>query len=162
MIILPLPHCLFSLNNSETVKIVTLAFCSIQYYFNRNILAKFDISNSSQSPGIGQNSEGGIYDFPISGQPFINEICHNSRTSYDTDMKLGPVTNLDKKKMAVSKKLTMASCRQIVTLLSFFRFMANLQPSGRRVPDAWSIKLTFSLIITFYLTKTESRTKKNV
>ena len=38
--------------------------------------------------------------------------------------------------------------------------MANLQPSGSRVPNAWSIKLTFSLTVTFYLTKTENRTKK--
>ena len=29
-----------------------------------------------------------------------------------------------------------------------------------RIPDAWSIKLTFSLTITFYLIKTESRAKK--
>ena len=28
--------CWFSLNNSETVKAVTLAFCSIQKHFNQN------------------------------------------------------------------------------------------------------------------------------
>ena len=37
--------------------------------------------------------------------------------------------------------------------------MANTQPSGSQIPDAWSIKLTFSLIVTFYLTITENRTK---
>ena len=33
--------------------------------------------------------------FPISGQPFIEANCHNSRTSNDTDVKPGPVTKLD-------------------------------------------------------------------
>ena len=47
-------------------------------------------------------------------------------------------------------------------LLSFSQFMANLQPSGSRIPDAWPIKLTFSLTIAFYLTKTEGRTKKSL
>ena len=52
------------------------------------------------------------------------------------------------------KKLTMASYRQIVT--SFFQFMANLQPFGSRIADAWSIKLKFLLIVTFYLTEPEN------
>ena len=37
--------------------------------------------------------------------------------------------------------------------------MANLEQSGNRIPDAWSLLLTFSLILIFYLTKTEGRTK---
>ena len=52
----------------------------------------------------------------------------------------------------------MTSCRKIVT--SFLLFMANLQPLQSRIPDVWPIKLTFSIIITFYLTITENRTKK--
>ena len=28
--------------------------------------------------------------------------------------------------------------------------MANLEESGNRIPDAWSVKLTFLLIVTFY------------
>ena len=60
-------------------------------------------------------------------------------------MKLGPVTKLDKS----LKSLAMALCRQILMSLSFFRFMANFEQSGSRIPDAWSVKLTFSLIITF-------------
>ena len=58
------------------------------------------------------------------------------------------------------KRLTMTSCQEIVTLLSFSRFMANLEQSRSRIPDVESVKLTFSLRITFYLTKTENRTKK--
>ena len=56
----------------------------------------------------------------------------------------------------------MTPCRQIVTSLPFFRFMANLQPSRRRIPEAWFIKLTFLLIVTFYLTDPENRTKESL
>ena len=38
--------------------------------------------------------------------------------------------------------------------------MANLKPSESRIPDAKSVKLTFLLVLTFYLTKTQNRTKK--
>ena len=65
----------------------------------------------SQSPDIGQNSDEGGYDIPISGQSLINENCCNSRTSNDIDMNLGPVTKLDKRDTATSKKLTMTSCQ---------------------------------------------------
>ena len=36
-------------------------------------------------------------DFRISGQSLIKENCHNSRTSDDIDMKLGPVTKPEKR-----------------------------------------------------------------
>ena len=58
----------------------------------------------------------------------------------------------------LSKNLTITPCQEIVTSLSFFQFMANLQPSGSWIRDGWSIELTFSLIVTFYLTKPENRT----
>ena len=58
----------------------------------RDVRAKFGIPNSPQSPDIGQNSDGAISDFRISGQSFINGNCHNSRTSDDIDMKLGSET----------------------------------------------------------------------
>ena len=76
-------------------------------------------------------------------------------------MKLGTVTKLDKRNTAASKNLTITSCRQTVTSLSFFRFIANLEPCGSRISDAWFIKFTFSLI-NFYLTKLENRTKKSL
>ena len=54
-------------------------------------------------------------------------------------------------------------CRQIVTSLPFFQFMANLEQSaGSRIPDVQHVKLIFSLVGTFYLTKTENRTKKSL
>ena len=60
---------------------------------------------SPQSPDIGQNSDGGVSDFRISVQSLINKNCHNYRTSNDIDMKLGPVTELDKRNKATSKKI---------------------------------------------------------
>ena len=44
----------------------------------------------------------------------------------------------------------------------FFQFTANLEQSGSRIPDARPVKFMFSLIVTFYVTKTENRTKKFV
>ena len=58
------------------------------------------------------------------------------------------------------KKWTLMSCRKIVTSLSFFGFPANLQQSGGRIPDTESAKGTFSVIVTFCLTKTGNKTKK--
>ena len=40
--------------------------------------------------------------------------------------------------------------------------MAKLELSGSWILDAQSVKLTFSLIVTFYLTKTENRIKKSL
>ena len=41
----------------------------------RDICAKAGIPNSPQSPDIGQNSNGGISDFRISGQSLIKVNC---------------------------------------------------------------------------------------
>ena len=100
-----------------------------------HIRAKFGFPNSPQSPDIGQNSDGGMSDLRISGQSLIKVNCLNSRTSDDIKVKLGPVTKLDKRSDTKSKKLTVTSCRQIVTSLSFFKFMANLEQSGSWIPD---------------------------
>ena len=56
----------------------------------------------------------------------------------------------------------MTSCQEIMTSLSFFQFMTYLEYSGSENPDVWSVKLTFSLIVSFYLTKAENRTKKSL
>ena len=76
-------------------------------------------------------------------------------------MKLGPVIKLYKRNKTTSKSdddVMSANCGVIV----FFEFMANLEQSGSRIPDAQSGKLTFSLIVTFYLTTTENRTKRSL
>ena len=77
-------------------------------------------------------------------------------------MKLGQVTKRDKRNKTSSKKLKMTSYCKIVKPLSFFQFTANLDQSGNRIPDAQSVKLILPLIVTFYLTKTENRTKKSL
>ena len=57
----------------------------------------------TQSPDIGQNADGDISDFRISGQSLIKENCHNSRTSDNIGMKLGPVTKLKRETKKVKK-----------------------------------------------------------
>ena len=44
-------------------------------------------------------------------------------------------------------------------LFSFFQFMVNSEQSGSRIPDGYSAKLTFSIIVIFYPAKTENRPK---
>ena len=66
--------------------------------------AKFVIPYLSQSSDINKSSDGCISDFWISGQSLIKRNCHTSRTSEYIDMKLGPVTKLDKRNKATSKK----------------------------------------------------------
>ena len=77
-------------------------------------------------------------------------------------MKLGPVTKPDKRDKATSKKLTMTSCQKIVTSLSFFGFLTNLEQSRDWIPDTESAKVMFSVIVTYFLTKPENRTKKSL
>ena len=74
-------------------------------------------------------------------------------------MKLRPVTKLDKRNKTTSKNFDedgmSANCDVIVIFLICCQF-------GAILPDAWSVKLIFSLIATFYLTKAENRTKKSL
>ena len=124
------PSCWFFLNNSETINPITLAFYNIYSYFIRDILVKSGISNLCQSPNVGQKSDGSVPNFRISSESSIKENCQNSRTIGDIDMKLVPVRN-----ETTSKKFTMTSCCQIVTALTFFQFMVNLEQSGSRIPE---------------------------
>ena len=75
---------------------------------------------------IPQTSDGGITDFCISGQSFINENYHNSRASHEFDMKLGPVTKLHIRNTATLKSWTMTSSQQRPHCL-FFRFFSEFQ-----------------------------------
>ena len=59
-------------------------------------------------------------------------------------MKFVPLIKLDNRKTA------MTLCWQIVTSLVFFRLLANLEQSENRIPDEWSVKLTFSSTVTFF------------
>ena len=82
--------------------------------------------------------------------------------SFHHDIKLGPVTKLYKRNKRMSKILMMTSVQKIVTSLQVFQFMANLEQSVSQILDAEFAKLMFSLIVTFYVTKTENRTKKSL
>ena len=136
-VILPPPPCWVFLKNLETVKSVALAFCSIQSFFIRDIHAKFGIPNSPESPDVGQSSGRGISNFWISGQPLLNKNCDNSRTTNDIDMRIGLVSKLDRGNTTTSKH----------------QFMANMEQSKSWILKAWSVILTFLLIVTFNLTK---------
>ena len=106
----------------------------------------------SQSQNIGKNPDRAISDFRTSAQSFINENCHNSRINHDIEMKFGPVTKLDKGNTSASKKfIRWLHVSKLRRHRFIFQFMANLQPFGGQILDAWSLKLTFSLITTFYL-----------
>ena len=77
-------------------------------------------------------------------------------------MKLGPVPKLDKKNKKTSKKFDLTSCPKIMTSLSFFGVLANLEKSEGWIPDTESAKVMFLVIGAFCLTKTEDRTKKSL
>ena len=112
-----------------------------------------------QSPDIGQNSDGVISDFPISGQSLIKENCLNSITSDDIDMKLGPITKCDKRNKTMSKfddDAITQNCDVIVIFPILSQFAAVQRP------DTESAKFMFSVIVTFCLTKTVNRNKKSV
>ena len=114
------PSCLFSLNNSEIEKAVNRAFCRIKLLFIGNNQATL-VSLTCSSLQISDKNQ--TREFPISSFPvklIINRSCRKSTTSDDTDMKLGPVTKIDKRNTATSKELTVTSCRQIMTPASLF------------------------------------------
>ena len=69
----PPPPSGFPLITQIRLKLVTLAFCSIQKHIIRNIRPKFGIPNLPQTLDIGKNTDGGISDFRISAQPLVTE-----------------------------------------------------------------------------------------
>ena len=74
-------------------------------------------------------------------------------------MKLVPATKLDQRKKQHQNILTMKLYQKVLTSMSFFQFMVNLEQSGSWIPDEQSVKLIFPLIITSYLTQSENRAK---
>ena len=129
--------CWFSLNNSETVKPVTLIFYIIQqHHFIIDICVKFGILNSLQSPGIGQIQTGV---FPVSGfllNPLSQKIDITPEPAMILTCNLDQQLKLKRQTKQSQKKLNMTSCCQFVTSLSFLQFMANLELCGCWTPDA--------------------------
>ena len=150
VILLP---CSFSLNNSETVKAIALALSSSQWHFIRDTCTKFNISNlpSLQILGITQT---GVF---LISRFWVQENCHNSRTSNDIDMNLGPVTKIDKRNKTKSKNWQ----RRHVRNLLYHCLFSNLWPLWNNPEVSFRMpSFIFSLIGTLYLTKTENRVKK--
>ena len=68
-------------------------------------------------------------------------------------MKLGPVTKPNKRNTASSKK----SDGNVISVKYGVIVVFPIYGCSRsRIPDAWSVILTFSLKATFYLTKTKN------
>ena len=84
-----------------------------------------------------------LWNFWLSRQSFINKNCHNSRTSHDSNMKFRPVTKPHRRTTATSKKFVNNGISANGDVIVFFQYIANLQPSGSRILDAWSINLHF-------------------
>ena len=103
-----------------------------------------------QSSGIEQNSDGGIFDFRISGQSFIKVNCHNSRASDDIGMKLEPVTKLDKRNKTMSKKIdddVMSENREVINMFSIYSKLEAI-----RKPDSgWIVCKTYIFINSNFL-----------
>ena len=76
--------------------------------------------------------------FPISGQSLMKEIYErnhrNSRISDDIDMKLGPVTKLDKRNKTTSKRfyddVMSTNCEVIVIFPIYGQFGAIQNPGS--------------------------------
>ena len=60
-------------------------------------------------------------------------------------MKFGAVFKLDKRNTTMLKKID----GDFISTNCDFQFMDNLESSENRILDAWSIKLTFLLVVPF-------------
>ena len=60
----------------------------------------------------------------------------NSRTSDDIDMKLGPVTNLDKGNKTTSKKIDDDVISENYDVIVIFQFTTNLEQWGSQILNA--------------------------
>ena len=115
--------------------------------------------NKSKTVKAVQNSDRDISDFGISGQSLVRVNCHNSRTSDDIDMKFGPVTQLNKRNKTASKKVhndVISENWDVIVIFPIYgQFGAIRKLDSKRI----ACKSYIFINITFYLTKTENRTK---
>ena len=114
---------------------------------------------------IGQNLDGVISDFRISGKCLIKENCPNSGTLYDIDMKLESVTKIDKRNTVLSKKfgndVMLLNCDIIIMLPIYDHFGAIQKPDSGRMVYKTCIFINSNLFFS-NLSKTENRTKKSM
>ena len=115
-----------------------------------------------QFPDIGQNPDGGISDFWISGQSLIKENCHNFGTSDDIDMELGSVTKLDKRNKIPSKKIgddvMSENYDAIVIFPTYGQFGAIWKPDCERIVYKTDIFIN-RLIVPFIFQKFKTELK---
>ena len=72
-------------------------------------------------------------------------------------MELGPITKRDKRNTAMWKKLDddiMSATYDVIVIFPIHGLI--WEQSGSWIPNAWSVKLTFSLIVSFCLKKLET------
>ena len=77
-------------------------------------------------------------------------------------MKLRPVTKLDKKNKATSKKFDFDVVSENCDAIVIFRIFGQFGVTRGRIPKTESPKVMFSVIAAFCLTKTEERSKKSL
>ena len=98
-----------------------------------------------QSPDIGQNSYWGISDFQISDQfPVKKIVIIPERVMILKTSETWTKTKFDKGNKTTSKEFDDDIMSKIVTPLSFFHFMTNLEQSESRIPATESAKVMFS------------------
>ena len=81
----------------------------------------------------------------------MNENCHNSRTSHDIDMKLGPLTKAEKSNTATSKKMDNDVMAEDFDVFAFFTIYGHTVTIRKR--DSGPMVYKFSLTVTCYFTK---------
>ena len=87
----------------------------------------------------------------------MKENCHNSRTSDDIDIKLGPVNNFGKRNKT-SKKCTMTSYRQIV---AWFPIYGKMKASFRKPVSGRIVFKTYILSNTNFVSQNVKIELKN-
>ena len=75
-------------------------------------------------------------------------------------MKVGPVNKICKRNTATSRTINDDVMLTNFYVVAIFQFKVNLEQSESRIQNVWSLIFLFLLTVTFYLTKTDNRTKR--
>ena len=80
----------------------------------------------------------------------MKETCHNSRAKDDIDIKLRPLTKLDKKNKTMSKKIdndvTLVNCDVIIIFSVYGQFEASRKPVFGRIVSKTYIFINSNLL----------------
>ena len=77
--------------------------------------------------------------------------------AWNLDQQLN-LTSVTKQCQKIDNDILPLNCDVIIIFPIYGQFGAM----GNRIMNAWTVQPTFSLIVTFYLTNTENRTKKSL